>query len=303
MAGGPEERPRASASLQAASAFFVLSWSTGFIGARWGLPYADPLTFLAVRFATVIPILAAIGVVAGAPWPRDWTQIGHNIVVGISLHGIYLGGVFIAISRGMPVGLSALVVGLMPVIAALAAGPLLGERVSRVQWTGIAMGFAGLVMVVHDKTGVSGASAWAWDWVAMALVVAALLGLSFGNLYQKRFGGTHDIRTATIWQFIGALVFVAVLAFVLEDIRLEWTIGFTGALAWLVLVQSVAGIYVLMYIIRHGEISRVAALYYLTPPITAVLGYLLFGEAMSFIEIIGIAITALGVALVTHKSA
>ncbi len=283
-------------------AVFVLLWATGFIGARYGMPHAEPFAFLAWRFALVTAIFVAIALATGAAWPTR-RQALHSGVVGIMLHGFYLGGVFAAISRGMPVGLSALIVGLQPVLTAILARPLLGERLGVRQWLGIVLGFGGLVLVLWHKSGVAGPAGWAWDTPAVAYSIAALCGITAANFYQKKFGGAQDLRTGAIFQYAAAFIAVAALSWVFETGRVAWTPDFIFAMAWLVLVMSVGAVTLLMVIIRNGEVSRISGLFYLVPPVTAILGYLLFGDRMTGIGMIGIAITAAGVMLVMRKAA
>ncbi len=278
---------------------FVLLWSTGFIGAGMGLPHAEPMTFLAWRFGLAVLLFVAIAILWRAPWPRPREAL-HASVVGTMLHGVYLGGVFAAIARGMPVGLSALIVGIQPILAALAAGPLLAERVSAMQWLGSITAFAGLVLVVWNKTGVTGDAGWAWDGVAMALCIAALVGITAANIYQKRFGQGQDMRTAGVFQYGAALAVTMPAVLLFETGHVNWTGELVFALTWLVLVLSVGAVPLLMLLIRFGEVSRVTGLFYLVPPVTAIMAFILFGEKMTPVEIVGVGITAVGVALATR---
>jgi drug/metabolite transporter (DMT)-like permease len=282
-------------------ALFVFLWATGFVGATWGLPYGEPFTFLAVRIAIVVVLLVAIAGVSRAPWPAGPKQCFHNAVVGVFIHAIYLGGVFYAISRGMPTGLSALVVGLQPALTALAARPMLGERVTAAQWLGIGLGFAGLVLVFWDKANVGGEAGWPLDWVAVAASVTAVVGMTAGSLYQKAFVSHQDVRTGTVWQYGGALVPMLALALLLEDGRIEWTGDFIFAMTWLVLVLSIGAVSLLMIIIRHGEVSKVAGLFYMVPVVTAIMAYFIFDERLNALQIAGVAVTTLGVALVSRR--
>ncbi len=287
--------------LKASPALFVFLWSTGFIGATYGLPYAEPMTFLAYRFAIVAVLLALFAAVTRAPWPATPAICLQNALVGVLIHGIYLGGVFTAISRGMPTGLAALVIGLQPALTAIVAQPLLGERVSKVQWLGIVLGFCGLVLVVANKATASGAVGWAPETWALIFTTAALVGITAGSIYQKAYLPNQDIRTGTTWQYVGAFVFVAVLMFGFEEGRIEWTGDFIFAMVWLVLVLSVGAVSLFMLIIRHGAVSKVASLLYLVPAVTALLAYFMFDERLNLIQIAGMGLTTLGVALVNRK--
>jgi len=271
---------------------FVMLWSTGFIGAKLGLPYAEPLTFLTLRFAIVIVLMLAVAVLARAPWPawgRSWVHIG---VAGLLVHGVYLGGVFIAIGQGLPSGITALVVGLQPLVTALSAGALLGEKVRPAQWAGLALGFTGVVLVVAGK--VAGVPAGA---VAGMLgpAVVALLGITAGTLYQKRFCPSFDLRTGTVIQYLPTLVATAALAAVTETMAVQWTGEFAFALGWLVLVLSVGAVSLLNLLIRRGGAVHVASLFYLTPPVTALVAWLLFGETLTGWALAGMAVAATGV--------
>ncbi len=287
--------------LKASPALFVFLWSTGFIGATYGMPYAEPMTFLAYRFAIVAVLLAVFAGVTRAPWPGSPRLCLQNALVGVLIHGIYLGGVFAAISRGMPTGLAALVIGLQPALTAIVAQPLLGERVNKVQWLGILLGFCGLVLVVVNKAGATGDVGWAPETWALVFTIAALLGITAGSIYQKAFLPNQDIRTGTTWQYVGAFIFVTVLMFGFEEGRIEWTGDFIFAMVWLVLVLSVGAVSLLMLIIRHGDVSKVASLLYLVPAVTALLAYVMFDERLNLVQIIGMGVTTLGVALVNRK--
>lgn len=282
-------------------ALFVLLWSTGFIGAKFGLPYAEPFTFLALRFALVIALLAGVALATRAPWPSDRRLIGHLAMSGILVHALYLGGVFAAIHRGLPSGLTALLVGLQPVLTALVAGRLLGETVSGRQWLGLMLGLAGVALVLSTRLSGIRLDGFGWDGVAFALV--ALFGITAGTLYQKRHCTGMDLRTGAVVQYLGAgaLMLPAALAF--ETMRITWTGDFIFALAWLVLVLSVGAISLLMTLIRLGEAARVASLFYLVPPVTALMAWGLFGETMSMIGLLGLALAAIGVALVVRRPA
>ncbi|MGI9413731.1 MAG: DMT family transporter [Hyphomicrobiales bacterium] len=288
--------------LRTSPALFVFLWSTGFIGATYGLPYAEPWTFLAYRFAIVVVLLAGFSVITGAPWPSTPKACLQNAFVGVLIHGIYLGGVFAAISRGMPTGLAALVIGLQPALTAIAARPVLGERVSRLQWLGILLGFSGLVLVVGNKAVSGGTTGWQPDGPALALNLAALLAITAGSIYQKAYLPHQNIRTGTTWQYVGGFAVVFAVALMIEDGRVEWTGDFIFAMSWLVIVLSLGAVSLLMLIIRHGDVSRIASLFYLVPPVTAVLAYFLFGETLNAVQIAGMAVTTFGVALVNRRA-
>ncbi len=285
-----------SLALAAMPAVFVFLWSTGFIGAKFGLPYAEPLTFLALRFAIVLGLLLALIAATGAPWPRDLRQIGHIAVAGALVHATYLGGVFASISQGVDAGVSALIVGVQPVLTALLAGPLLGERVTARQWAGLALGTAGVGLVVWRKLGLGEGTPF-----GMALSVVGLVGITAGTLYQKRFCAGMDLRTGSLVQFAASFALLAPLALLLETNEVRWTGEFVFAMFWMTVVMSLGAITLLMLLIRRGAASRVASLFFLVPPTTALLAWPLFGETLSPVGLLGMALAAVGVALVNLR--
>lgn len=280
---------------------FVLLWSTGFIGAKFGLPYIEPFTFLLLRFVIVIGLLGLLVAATRASWPRDPRLVLHLAVSGVLVHAIYLGGVFGAIRLGVPAGLSALVAGLQPVLTAAVVGPLLGERVGWRQWLGLALGLLGVGMVLSTRLNGVSFDGFGWDGIAFAL--ASLFGITAGTLYQKRFCTGMDLRTGTMIQYLAAMVVVAPAAFALETMEIRWSLQFILALSWLVLVLSLGAISLLMTLIRLGEAAKVASFFYLVPPVTAVLAFVLFNEALTPLALAGMAATALGVALVVRSKA
>jgi drug/metabolite transporter (DMT)-like permease len=286
---------RGLAAGRLAPVFFVLLWSSGFIGAKYGLPYAGPATFLALRFALVVALLVVLALAARAPWP-GLAQAGHLLVVGVLVQAGYLGGVFSAIHLGMSAGVSSLIVGLQPLLTAFAAGLLLGDRISGRQWFGLALGLAGLVLVVGYRSTLIGATRGS---VAMALL--ALGSITAGTLYQKRFGGAFDLRTGAVVQFVAAFVVVAPFAWIAEGWQVEWTPEFLFALGWLVIVLSIGAISLLALLIRRGEATKVASLFYLVPPVTAVVAFLVFGERLPLVAVAGMAFAVVGVALVVRN--
>jgi len=281
--------------LRWAPALFVFLWSTGFIGSRLGTPFAEPLTFLSWRYLALVALLVPIALATGSPWPRNLREGLHAATAGLLVHGAYLGGVFCGIARGVPLATIALLVGLQPVVTALAAGPILGERLTRVQWLGIALGFGGVVLVVSGKwDGPAG------DAVGYASAALALAGITAGTLYQKRYCGAIPMLTGGVIQYGAAGLVTFALALATETRVVQWTPQFAFALGWLVLVLSLGAIGLLYTMIRHGEASRVSSLFFLTPPVTAVMAYFLFGERLPLVALAGLAVSAAGVALVTR---
>lgn len=290
-------RTRGATLAASAPAIFVLLWSTGFIGAKFGLPYAEPFTFLGLRFAIVIVLMVALARVLRAPWPRDRALIGHLLVAGLLLHGAYLGGVFAAIHQGMPSGMASLLVGLQPLLTAVLSQPLLGERVTGRQWLGLLLGFIGVGLVVGEKLLAGGASQ-PLTWGAILAAVIALLGTTFGTMYQKRFCTGMQLTTGTTVQYIGAGAAMLVLALLFETRTVHWTSQFVFALLWLVFVLSLGAILLLMYLIRQSSTARVTSLFYLVPPATALEAFLLFGERLGPLALLGMLLAIAGVALV-----
>ena len=270
---------------------FVFLWSTGFIGAKLGLPYAEPLTFLLTRYLLVLALMIPLVLLTRAPWPADARQVMHIGVSGLLVHALYLGGVFMAIKHGLPAGVTALVVGMQPLLTACGVGLLLGERVSPRQWLGLLLGFIGVTLVVANKLGDVPLAG------MLVPAVAALLGITLGTLYQKRFCPRFDLRTGSLIQFLPAAVLTALVAWATESMRIEWTPQFVFALLWLVLVLSVGAISLLNVLIRSGSAVNVATLFYLTPPSTALIAWLLFGETLGALAVAGMVLAVSGVYL------
>ena len=275
---------------------FVLLWSTGFIGAKLGLPYAEPFTFLFLRFAILTVLLVVIALVFRAPWPSTWGAVARVSLVGLLVHGVYLGGVFSAIHIGLSAGVAALIVGLQPLLTAVGAGAFLGEKVKPRQWLGLVLGLIGVVMVLGDKLNIDGGSL---DGIAFA--VAALFGITAGTLYQKRHGDAMDLRSGSAIQYAVAGVPMLALAWIFESGEVQWSGELVFALVWLVLVLSLGAISLLYILIRRGAASKVASLFYLTPPVVAVFAWILFDETLVPLAMVGMGVVVAGVALATRK--
>ncbi len=281
--------------IAAAPALFVLLWSTGFIGGKLGLPYAEPFTFLALRFGIAAALLATAALVTGAPWPASPRAALHVAVAGVLIHGVYIAGVFSALDRGVPAGLTALIVGLQPIITAVAAGPYLHERVTARQWLGLAIGLVGVALVVTEQLRLD-----ARQLAGAGFAVAALLGITAGTLYQKRHGQAMDLRTGSAIQFAAAALVMLLPALLWERMTISWTAEFAFALGWLILVLSIGAITLLHLLIRRGAAAKVASLFYLVPPVTALLGFFMFEETLGPTALAGMAVAVLGVALVVR---
>ncbi|MDH3665741.1 MAG: DMT family transporter [Paracoccaceae bacterium] len=277
-----------------AAPVFVFLWSTGFIGAKYGLPYAEPATFLALRFALAAALLATWVWLARAPWP-SWRQAGHAAMIGILLHAVYLGGVYQGIALGIEAGLSALIVALQPVFTALVARQLLGERLNRVQWGGIGLGCAGVALVVLRK--IEGG---AGTWLGVAFCMISLVAIVIATVLQKRLAGDHPMRSTTAVQLGAACLFLIPLSFLFETGEIAWTAQFSLSLAWLVLALSLGGWSLFLYLLRRGAASHVASLFFLVPPATALMAWPLFGEVLGPVEVAGVSMTAAGVLMVNR---
>ncbi|RYF40735.1 MAG: DMT family transporter [Comamonadaceae bacterium] len=274
-------------------AVFVLIWSTGFIVARYGMPHAPPMKFLALRYLLSAICFIAWALAARAAWPTGRAQIAHLAVTGLLINAGYLGGVWSAVKLGMGAGLVALLVGLQPVLTAIWVSSR-GGQVSARQWGGLALGFAGLAMVVWQKLGLGEIGA-----VNLALAAGALLSITAGTLYQKRFVAPCDVRTANLVQMVAACIVTAPLA-LLESEAMHWNGQLIGAMAWSVLALTLGGSSLLYLLIQRGAATAVTSLLYLVPPCTAVMAWMLFDEPITVFTIAGMALTALGVSLVVR---
>jgi drug/metabolite transporter (DMT)-like permease len=283
--------------LRAMPVVFVLIWSTGFIVAKFGLPYAPPLTFLVIRYVLSIICFLVWIKLSGAAWPTQRSQWLHLAVTGMLMHAGYLGGVWVAVKAGMGSGLVALIVGLQPVLTAVWVSQWAGQRISRLQWLGLAFGLSGLLLVVWRKLGagieVSG--------FTLSAAVFALLSITAGTLYQKRFMKPTDVRTANLIQLVAALLLTLPLT-LLETEAIIWNREFVGAMAWSVLGLTLGGSSLLFLLIQRGAATAVTSLLYLVPPTTALMAWALFGESITATTIVGTALTALGVSLVVRVS-
>ena len=279
----------------AAPGVFVVLWASGFVGAKLGLAYAEPLTFLALRMAAAVALLGVVTLLTRPKWPGP-SGIAHSAITGSLIHGLYLGGVFVAIENGLSAGMIALVVSLQPVLTSTLANRWLGERVRALQWLGLALGVAGVYLIVRDKATTGGATPFAW-----VAGVVALSGITVGTLYQKRFGGGIDWRPGLCLQYGAALLMFTLGAFAFETRAVQWTPQFLFAIAWLVLVLSFGAVWLLYYLIRRAAATRVVSLFYLTPPVTALMAWALFDERLAPLALLGMAVCVAGVFLVNWK--
>jgi drug/metabolite transporter (DMT)-like permease len=280
---------------RAAPAIFVVLWSTGFIATKYVLHNAEPLTYLAIRMALVVTLMAVIVAIARPQWPGR-VGIAHSVAAGILVHGFYLGGTAIAIAHSIPAGLSALIPGLQPILTSTLANRWLGERVTPLQWSGLLLGLAGVVLILHDRpmTGDAG-----WGWLASGV---SLVSITLGTLYQRRYCGEIDWRAGNLVQYIAVTIFFAAGAWLFESREVHWTGEFVLSLIWLALVLSIGSIGLLYWLIRRSAATSVASLFYLVPAVTAVMAYLLFGERLDTVAISGMVACAAAVFLVNRRA-
>jgi drug/metabolite transporter (DMT)-like permease len=276
-------------------ALFVVLWATGFIGARYAMPYMEPFLFLTVRFAIAGAILGLWVMLAGNNWPSRQGAL-HAVIAGCLIHGAYLGAVFWAIHKGLPAGMSALVVGLQPLITALIAGFTLGEKIQPRHWSGLGVGFIGVAMVLWPKLSISAGGITP---ATVSASVFSVIAISAGTVWQKRFVGQIDLKAGTTLQYLGAMLVMGVMALLFETHTVIWSASLVFAMFWLVFVLSIGAVLLLMILINQGAVSKVASLFYLVPGVTALMAYVLFGETLTLFQLAGMAIATLGVALST----
>lgn len=276
-------------------AIFIFIWASGYVVAKYGLPYAEPLTFLCLRYLGVIIFMLVLALTMRAPWPerRVWLPIA---IAGIMMQAMYLGGIWCAVKLGMPAGVAALIANTQPIFTAF-LGPIIGERIYGKQWAGLALGICGVALVVANKISVIGLS-----FSSVALAVMALTAMTIGTLYQKKTCPSFDVRTGQVIQFAASLLVTLPFALTLETQTIIWTPQFFAAMAWSIFVLSGVGISVLFIMIRHGEATKVTSYMYLVPAVTAAMAWLMFGEKLTMTAILGMVIALAGVALVVRPS-
>ncbi|TQM35389.1 DMT family transporter [Pseudonocardia cypriaca] len=286
---------RTSLAVRATPFAFVVIWASGFVVAKYAAPYAEPLSFLVLRYSAVVVLMLALAVAARAPWPRG-RQVLHIAVAGVGIQAGYLGGVWAAVAAGMPAGVAALVVNLQPVLTAAFAG-LLGERLGGRQVAGLLLGFAGVALVVSNRLTTEGLSL-----LTLGLTVMALLAITIGTLYQKRFCPQFDLRTGQVVQFVASVAVTLPFALAFESFRFDWTPQLAGALAWSVLALTGGGISLLFLMLRRGAAAQVTSYFYLVPGLTALMAFAMFGESLGLVAIGGMVLTVLGVVLATRRT-
>lgn len=278
---------------RAAPVIFVLLWSTGFIGTKYVIHNAEPLTYLTVRMVFVAVLMAGIVAVWRPRWPNR-AEMLHSAVAGILVHGLYLGGTAVAIANSVPAGLSALIPGLQPILTSTLANRWLGERVTAMQWTGLILGVAGTIIVLRNR---DISSEVGWGFLASAV---SLVSITVGTLYQKRYCSQIDWRSGNLVQFVACVVLFAIGAFVFESRAIRWTAEFVLALTWLTVVLSIGSIGLLYWLIRRSAATQVASLFYLVPATTSVMAFALFDERLDLISVGGMLMCAAAVVVVNR---
>ncbi len=292
--------PAASATLveNTIPLFFVLIWSTGWIVAGFAARLGDPLWFLTFRYGLACLALVPVALVLRARWPNA-KMAAHAMAAGVLLHAVYLGGVWWAVGHGVPSGVSGIIAGLQPVLTALFAPVLIGETISKRQWAGIAAGFAGVALVLYPKLSAQGAA----PLLVLPLVVnlVAMVSITLGSFYQKRFLTGLDMPTSTFWQYVGAFAVTLPVSLLIENQRMAMTMTTVYVLAWSVLALSILSIFLFLFLIKRGAVSRAAAYIYLVPPVSALMAFLFFGETLVPVQLFGMAVTAFGVFLAARS--
>jgi len=281
-----------------APALFVLLWSTGFIGTKFGAAGAEPFTFLVLRFALVLVLLIPFWLMMRSARLKP-EQIMHAMIVGVLVHAMYLGGVMWGMRHGMPASISSLITCLQPVLTAILSGFLLREVISSRHWAGLALGLLGVGLVVGPKMLETGAGATSLATVISTVI--ALVAITAGTIYQRRFATGFDLVSGAVWQYIGAMIAVVPLSLMIETRVIHWTPEFIAALVWLVLVLSLGAISLLMMLIRENAASRTSALFYLVPGMTTVMAYLIFGEQFTALQLAGLVIVTIAVLLMQSQ--
>ena len=278
------------------AALFIFFWASGFVAAKYGLPYAEPFTLLTCRFVVGSAILIPACFALRASWPKTRRQAVHILVSGFLVQTVYLMGVYSGINFGVSTGVTALIVGLQPLLTGALTGVVLGERVTARNWAGLMLGFAGLALVVWDRVEAPGET-----WWGMGMCILALVGITVGTLYQKRFCGTFDVRTGVAMQNVMSGIVMFLIAESTETMKIDWTGEFVFAVLWSAICLSVIAICLYYWMVQRGAAARVTSLIYLSPPTTAVMGWAVFGETMSWMALGGMALAMSGVALAVRS--
>jgi drug/metabolite transporter (DMT)-like permease len=274
---------------------FILIWSTGFIIARYGMPYSEPMTFLFLRFSGVVLCMIPVLLWLKPTWPTG-KQTLHIALAGALFQFCYLGGVWAAVKQGMPAGLAALIVGLQPILTAVFAS-VVSERVSSRQWLGLVLGLLGVSLVLFAKIRVDGLT-----WTSVVFAFGGMISITVGTLYQKRFCPSFDLRTGSVIQFSTSALLCLVMMFLFETREVQWTAPMIGALLWGILPISIGAMSLWFILLRRGDATKVSSMMYLTPPTTALMAWLLFDEPLTLPILLGTLITMLGVLIVNQTT-
>ena len=279
-------------ALAVVSALFIFFWASGFVAAKYGLPYAQPFTLMAARFVVATAIMIPACLLLKAAWPKSFRAALHIMIAGIGIQVFYLAGVYYGIALGVSTGVTAIVVGLQPLLTGVLAGFVLHERISANNWIGLVLGFIGLAFVVWDRIVSPTDTLW-----GMGALFAALIGITLGTLYQKKFCGSFDIRTGVALQTVVSCVVMLTLAGTFETMNIDWTVDFVFAVLWSAVGLSVIASCLFYWLIQRGAATRVTSLIYLSPPTTALMGWAMFSEIMSWLAIAGMLLAMVGVAM------
>lgn len=275
---------------------FIVMWSSGYIVGKVALPFVGPYTLIFIRFASAALVLLAVALLTKAPWPKTRAQFGHIVVVGLLIQALQFAGLYMGLDLGVSAAVAALIVGTMPVFTALGATRFLNEKVSRIEWLGLIGGLFGVALVVYEQLGASATA----SLTGYLCVVLALIGITTGSLYQKKYCSSMDLRTGGFIQLATASFVMFFFAEHFENMAVQWTPTMIFASGWLSLVNSIGAISILYVLMRKGEASKVAGLFHLIPAVTALMGFAFLGESFSAINAVGFAITALAVYACTH---
>lgn len=281
--------------LRVAPFLFVVMWSTGFIGAKYGAPVAGPFSLLFVRFAFVLPILGAVALLGRRPWPTGRAAV-DAMVAGAFIHGFYLGGIFYAVSHGLPAGVAGMIVGLQPILTALFARLVLGERIGIAHVAALLLGIGGVAAILWPQLATAGGV----SPTVAAVALGAVAAIAFGTVWSKRTAAGSDLVTSTAMQFVGAALVLTPFAYV-EGFHYVPSLQLALVVAWLVLILSIGAVLLLLLMVRHGAVSKVATLFYLVPPTTAGFAYVLFGETLTVGQLVGTAAVVAAVLVATRR--
>tara|TARA_R110000868_G_scaffold36962_4_gene130722 strand:- start:7262 stop:8116 length:855 start_codon:yes stop_codon:yes gene_type:complete len=280
----------------AIGALFIFFWASGFVAAKYGLPYAEPFTLLAARYIVASALMVPACFLLKARWPGSITEAVHILVAGFGIQAVYLSGVYYGLSLGVSTGVTALVVGLQPLLTGVLAGLMLSERISRENWIGLILGFIGLGLIVWDRVASPTDTLW-----GLGVLILGLFGITLGTLYQKKFCGSFDVRTGVALQTVLSCVVMITMAMSFETMQIDWTVDFAFAVLWSAIGLSVIASCLYYWLIQRGAAARVTSLIYLSPPTTAIMGWAMFGEIMSWIAIGGMAVAMAGVAMAVRN--